>query len=303
MVGLVPWSFFLIAINITIPRSSPTVRSCRRSTSRRSRLFSGRPSRSSSRRSIEFAILAVVLAVFGNVGPTWLLFPAWLVLFVLFVNGIDEQRLAILDVYARDLAHITGVVLQLLFFLTPIIYPITPSSPRIGTVSRCGSSWPQNPLSEFVVSLRAIAYGLQVPDFPNWAMMIAWTVAAVGVTFFVYRHRGQDIGESDLTADAQSGETSPSNSFCTPNVEALKERFVRGRPPKAREFWALRDASFTSRAREHVRPARTERFGEVDDPQGPGGHLPAYQRPGRRQRAGLGAARARRRIPRGTDRA
>ena len=46
--------------------------------------------------------------------------------------------LAVVNVYFRDIQHLTGVALQLVFFLTPIIYPVT-SSLRSGTASRSSS--------------------------------------------------------------------------------------------------------------------------------------------------------------------
>ena len=68
---------------------------------------------------IECCILAVVLLVFGNIGPTWLLFPVWLALFVVFVTAL-ALSLAIVNIHVRDLAQMVNVALTLLFFLTPI---------------------------------------------------------------------------------------------------------------------------------------------------------------------------------------
>ncbi len=49
------------------------------------------------------------------------------------------------------------------------------------------------------------------------------------------------------------------------------------RPPKAREFWALRDASFAIERGSTFGLVGSQRLGEVDDPEGAGGHLPAHQ--------------------------
>ena len=119
--GLIPWSFFLISINTAIPvllANGPTLQKVY--------FPSYAPVLGSVagilvQTLIECAILAVALLLFHNVGPTWLLFPFWLCLFVVFVAGV-ALSLSIMNVYYRDLAHLTNVVLQLLFFLTPIIY-------------------------------------------------------------------------------------------------------------------------------------------------------------------------------------
>ena len=136
----------------------------------------------------------MILLIFGEVGPTWLLFPVWLCLFVLFVNGIATS-LAILNVYARDLAHITAVALQLLFFLTPIIYPIT-LVPEEWHGIPLRTIVQANPLSVFIESLRGLVYGLQLPSLSFWVQMLLWSIVSVSIATIVYQRRGQDIGES-----------------------------------------------------------------------------------------------------------
>ena len=194
MVGLVPWSFFLISINIAIPTLLSNGPLLQKIYFPAFAPVLGATLAVLVQTMIEFGILAVILLVFGQVGPTWLLFPIWLVLFVLFVNGIATS-LAILNVYARDIAHITAVVLQLLFFLTPIIYPIT-LVPEDWHGLPLRALVEANPLTQFIESLRALLYGLRSPDSINWILMTAWALIAVGVAAVVYRGRGQDIGET-----------------------------------------------------------------------------------------------------------
>ena len=117
-----------------------------------------------------------------------------MVLFVLFVSGI-ATTLAILNVHARDLAHITSVVLQLLFFLTPIIYPTT-VVPADWHGLPLRTIVETNPMSQFVESLRSLAYGLEVPDAIRWLILIAWAAVSVAMAMVVYTTHGQDIGET-----------------------------------------------------------------------------------------------------------
>ena len=63
---------------------------------------------------IELGIYLVVLTALGNVSWTWLLVPFWLVIFAVFLSSISIA-LAVLNVHFRDLAHIIGVAIQLLF--------------------------------------------------------------------------------------------------------------------------------------------------------------------------------------------
>lgn len=144
--------------------------------------------------AIECAILAVALVFFGVFGPSWLLFPIWLILFASFVTAC-AVTLAILNVYFRDIAHLTNVVLQLLFFLTPIIYQSS-SVPVEWNHIPLRAIVLLNPIALFVESLRQLSYHLQVPPVSTWLGMVAWGLGAIVVASFVYRRWGLDIGEA-----------------------------------------------------------------------------------------------------------
>lgn len=74
---------------------------------------------------LEFLVLAVLLIVFGvHLSTNILLFPAVHVIYFLIVYGIS-LALAALYVYYRDLNQIWEVVMQLGFFLSPVVYPIS----------------------------------------------------------------------------------------------------------------------------------------------------------------------------------
>ena len=73
---------------------------------------------------IELGIVAVILLAIGNVGWTWLVVPAWLALLFAFVTS-TTYVLSVLNVFYRDVSQLVAVGLQLIFFLTPIIYPLT----------------------------------------------------------------------------------------------------------------------------------------------------------------------------------
>lgn len=191
--GLIPWAFFLITINTAMPTllaNGPTLQKV---------YFPsyapilGAVGGILVQTLIECAILAAALALFEDLGPTWLLFPIWVLLLVVFVTAI-AVTFAILNVYYRDLAHLTNVALQLLFFLTPIIYRAD-SVPSEWHGIPLRSIVLLNPIAVFVESLRGIAYDLRVPPLMTWLELLAWTFAAAAVAVLVYRRRGRDIAE------------------------------------------------------------------------------------------------------------
>jgi ABC-type polysaccharide/polyol phosphate export permease len=192
--GLIPWSFFLIAISVAMPTllaNGPMLQKVYFPSY--APIFGG-VTAILVQSAIELSILGVVLLFVGNIGLTWLLLPFWAALFVTFVASIAVS-LAILNVYYRDLAHLVNVALQLLFYLTPIIYQISyvPESWRgipLQTIVRL------NPLALYVDALRGLAYDLKVPDMWTWLGMAAWAACAVVLAILVYQSRGLDIGEA-----------------------------------------------------------------------------------------------------------
>ena len=194
LVGRIPWNFFLITILISMPTLLANGTLLQKVYFPSYVPVLGAALAILVQTLIECCILAVVLLVFGNIGPTWLLFPVWLALFVVFVTAL-ALSLAIVNIHVRDLAQMVNVALTLLFFLTPIIYQIS----LVPTVWH-GIPFQElvrlSPITDFVTSLRQLAYDLQEPDLTAWLQLLAWTAGAVALAYFVYQRYGLDIGES-----------------------------------------------------------------------------------------------------------
>jgi lipopolysaccharide transport system permease protein len=125
LVGLLSWRFFVtgtmsalgsivgktsLVTKIYIPRQILTLSSVLSS------LISS---------TLEFIVLLPLLMVFGvGLHPTAVLFPLVLAMYFLIIYGL-ALILSSLYVYFRDLNQIWDVLLQLGFFLSPIVYPIT----------------------------------------------------------------------------------------------------------------------------------------------------------------------------------
>lgn len=142
---------------------------------------------------IEVGLLLVVLGVLGNISWTWLLVPLFLAVLVIFVAAISVM-IAIWNVYVRDLAHLIGVFLQLMFYATPIIYrpDIVPETvfhlPARQMVSMM-------PLAEFIALFRSLVYDLDPGSIRSWGACIIWAGLAFAGAVWVYRTWGSDLGE------------------------------------------------------------------------------------------------------------
>ena len=142
---------------------------------------------------IELSIVLVILLAVGNVGLSWLFIVFWAALFVVFVGSVT-YILAALNVSFRDLSYLITVVLQLLFFLTPVIYPIT-LAPESWHGIPVRAILELNPLAQFIESFRSLAYAAVVPGPKTWGGLVLCTLVCVGLAMLTYDRRGRDIGE------------------------------------------------------------------------------------------------------------
>lgn len=138
---------------------------------------------------IELAVLSVALLIVGNMVLPWL--PVVLVLVALlslFVLGL-ALALSVLNVYFRDVQYLLGIVMQLWFYATPIIYPISlVESADFGRWDRLVMTiYNLNPMVHFVAAFRDSFYNLRFPSASAWAVMVGVTALSLAVGTLTFR--------------------------------------------------------------------------------------------------------------------
>ena len=105
------------------------------------------------------AVFVPLMLLALQVMPSWpmLLFPLLLVLQVAFIVGV-ALMLSVFTTKFRDIKHLIEVILPLLFWTTPIFYPLSyvPESMRMPIQL--------SPMSPFVIGYQSIFYDGQPPD-------------------------------------------------------------------------------------------------------------------------------------------
>jgi ABC-type polysaccharide/polyol phosphate export permease len=131
------------------------------------------------------ALIALLIVLFTNsvpLYPTWLLLPLAITVLALFTLGIT-LLVATLAVFVGDVAHMYQLLVQALFFLTPIVYP--------AEIVPAGLRWlvQLNPMSIMVDLFRALLYRGHVPDLSQWlvATGIALAVLCIGWALFAWK--------------------------------------------------------------------------------------------------------------------
>ena len=116
-------------------------------------------------------ILISLFLLYGNqLHLTALLTPLVLLPFLVFLCGLS-LFVAVLGVYVRDLSQIIGVMMTVLLFLGPIVYPFSSVPDHL----KFYVFW-FNPLTIIVEQLRAV---LLLGQWPDWQVLGIYSVGAM----------------------------------------------------------------------------------------------------------------------------
>ena len=114
--------------------------------------------------ALELGILFTFMIIVGNVGWTFLLVLPIFFLLGCFSFGIGLV-LGLGNIRYRDVNYLVGIGLQVLFYATPIVYPIDIVPSPYKAILEL------NPMTAFVYSIRQTVYQLELPTTNNWLMM------------------------------------------------------------------------------------------------------------------------------------
>ena len=115
-------------------------------------------------------------------GLPLLALPLLLALQALLTTGL-ALILSAVTVYFRDVEYLVGIGLTVLFFLTPILYPLS----IVGESSRLHLLLLLNPLTWLVTSYQRIWHDNQWPDLYQHLMLTGKAVLATIVGTLVFR--------------------------------------------------------------------------------------------------------------------
>lgn len=144
--------------------------------------------------SIEASIATVVLIVLGNVSWTFLLWPLIIALLALFGLGFG-LLVSVYNIVYRDVAYLVGIFMQMLFYATPIVYPLSVVNVNWAGIDARWVIENVNPLSSFVASTRDVMYQLEVPPIHDWLEMAVWSVGMLALGWYAFGRKAADLIE------------------------------------------------------------------------------------------------------------
>jgi ABC-type polysaccharide/polyol phosphate export permease len=143
---------------------------------------------------IETSVMLLLLIFLMNVGWTWLLLPFLLVLLWVFASALS-YCLAVAIVHFRDTGQIVGILMQLWFFLTPVMYPVT-MIPEEWNGIPLRRLFALNPMADFVEIARLLVYELRLPPLGPVVYCSVWTLSVAGIAGIVFSRWGRDVSEA-----------------------------------------------------------------------------------------------------------
>ncbi len=138
---------------------------------------------------LEFIVLSLLLLLFGiNFSMDAVLIPAVFIVYLGMVYGLG-LILGALYVYYRDLNQIWDVILQIGFFVSPIIYPIS----RIPAAYY--PYYMLNPMTAMIQIFRGILLDNQLPTVPAMATIIVAAAVLLKAGSMVFKRLERRFAE------------------------------------------------------------------------------------------------------------
>jgi len=124
-------------------------------------------------------LLLIIVVLLGHLPVTVLLFPLIHFIYFWFIFGAG-LLLSSLFVYFRDLNQIWQVLTQVLFFCSPIFYPLSIIPAYLMPYYQL------NPVTQFIIIYRAVMVTGNLPSLFSTAVVIGFAIAAYLVGSFTF---------------------------------------------------------------------------------------------------------------------
>jgi ABC-2 type transport system permease protein len=135
---------------------------------------------------LEMGVLAIVLLVAGQFVLPWIVPALGLVIVqTMFVVGLG-LLLSVLNVYFRDVQHFIGILLQIWFYATPIVYPITVVRDALDDHPALFTLYKLNPMVRFVEAYRDCLYDLRFPALLDTLYLVGVSAATLALGVYVF---------------------------------------------------------------------------------------------------------------------
>ena len=141
--------------------------------------------------ALEVLVLIGMFAFQRNIGISWLVAIPILIATALFAQGVGFI-LSIANARFGDVQYMVTVSLGALYFLTPVLYPMSLVE---DTASWLAWIVKLNPMTWFVTAMHDVMYSLQYPEWWVVPALLVFGAATFAAGFKIFERWSEDIGE------------------------------------------------------------------------------------------------------------
>jgi ABC-2 type transport system permease protein len=191
--GLLPWNFFSLINTLGMGAISANSGLVRRVAFPREILVFSNVLHACVQFGIELLLLAIVLLVAGS--PILPFLPMALVVSVVlavFGSGF-ALALSTLSVYFKDVTYLWGILLQVWFFLTPVVY--APSLVESRASETVQTILKLNPMHAFIGTYRDLLYDAHWPSWSRLALMLVASLMSLTAGWWIFTRLGRRLPE------------------------------------------------------------------------------------------------------------
>jgi ABC-2 type transport system permease protein len=201
--GLLPWTFFSTVLNLGVGSLVSNAGLIQKVHFSRVVLPLSMVGATGFNWLFEMGVLLIILLVVGSWVLPWVpLAIVVMLLLAVFAAGI-ALMLSVANVYFRDTQYFVTLLLQIWFYLTPIIYPtslVRAQSDAIGgiagSVITVEGIYSLNPMVHFTDVFRQLLYDNRWPDLDAFLLCVAWALGTAVLGLIVFRRAEKGLAEA-----------------------------------------------------------------------------------------------------------
>jgi len=187
--GLIPWTFFSTAISRAAFTAIENGNILKKVYFPREIL----PISVVTSETVNFVISTIIIlafVIFGGLGITKYVIFYPLILLVQYILLLAIAFIvSSITVYFRDLQHLIGVALQLLFYASPIVYASDTIPENFSWILKI------NPMTYIIDGYRDIFYNQQMPEIKTIILVLALTIVACVIGYIIFNKLQKGFAE------------------------------------------------------------------------------------------------------------
>lgn len=191
--GILPWGFFSLVTNLGMGSLLGNAGLVRKVAFARETLVFSQVIFSFVQFCIEMSLLCIVLIIAGSPILPWI--PVAFLLMVLlavYASGF-ALALAASAVFFRDLRYLWTILIQVMFFATPIIYSPDRLEGKLNPFFEFIFHW--NPMAMFIQSFRHMLYSGRTPEWGHIAYLVGVSIVSFVLGWLIFVKLSRRLAE------------------------------------------------------------------------------------------------------------